>query len=113
MYDSAQLHAVRRFFARSIYLIMPHMRRIGSDMMQYLIMCRSMTYAQRSAALLERSGITAKVVKAPQGLSSSGCGYGVYLYRHFNEARELLKKNNMISGKIFFRNEDGEYQEIS
>ena len=46
---------------------MPHMRRIGSDMMQYLIMCRSMTYAQRSAALLERSGISAKVVKAPQG----------------------------------------------
>ena len=82
-------------------------------MMQYLIMCRSMTYAQRSAALLERSGISAKVVKAPQGLSSSGCGYGIYLYRHFNEAVGLLKKNNMISGKMFLRNENGEYQEIN
>ena len=80
--------------------------------MQYLIMCRSMTYAQRSAALLERSGISARVVKAPQSLSSNGCGYGVSLYRHFEEARELLKKNSLISGKIFFRKDNGEYQEL-
>ena len=44
-------------------------------MTQYLLMCRSLTYAQKSVKLLERSGITAAVVKAPQGLSSSGCGY--------------------------------------
>lgn len=81
--------------------------------MLYLIMCRSMTYAQRSAALLERNGISATVVKAPQGLSSSGCGYGVSLYRHFGEARELLQKNKMISGKIFFRDDAGEYHEMS
>ncbi len=41
-------------------------------MTQYLLMCRSLTYAQKSVKLLERSGITAAVVKAPQGLSSSG-----------------------------------------
>ena len=81
--------------------------------MQYLIMCRSMTYAQRSAALLERSGISAKVVKAPQGLSGSGCGYGVSLYRHFEEARDLLKKNKLISGKTFLRDDNGEYREIN
>ena len=46
-------------------------------MTQYLLMCRSLTYAQKSVKLLERSGITAAVVKAPQGLSSSGCGYAV------------------------------------
>ena len=37
--------------------------------MQYLIMCRSLTSAQKSAALLERKGISASVIKAPQGLS--------------------------------------------
>ena len=80
--------------------------------MQYLIMCRSLTYAQRSAALLERNGITASVVKAPQGLSSSGCGYAVSLYRHFEEAKNLLKTSGMINGKVFKRMENGEYQEI-
>ena len=49
--------------------------------MQYLIMCRSLTWAQRSAALLERGGITASVVKAPQGLSPSGCAYANSMYR--------------------------------
>ena len=82
-------------------------------MMQYLIMCRSMTYAQRSAAMLERAGISARVVKAPQGLSSSGCGYGVSLYRRFDEARNLLKKKGLLNGKIFFRDDDGEFREIN
>lgn len=80
--------------------------------MQHLIMCRSLTWAQRSAALLERSGITASVVKAPRGMSTSGCGYAISLYRRFEEARNLLMKNNMINGKIFRRMENGEYQEI-
>lgn len=80
--------------------------------MQYLIMCRSLTWAQRSAALLERGGITASVVKAPQGLSASGCGYAISIYRRFEEARNLLAKNNMINGKIFKRTEIGEYQEM-
>ena len=80
--------------------------------MQYLIMCRSLTWAQRSAALLERGGITESVVKAPQGLSASGCGYAISIYRRFEEARNLLAKNNLINGKIFKRTEIGEYQEM-
>lgn len=88
-------------------------KRIGANTMQYLIMCRSLTYAQRSASLLERGGITASVVKAPQGLSNSGCGYAVSIYRHFEEALRQLKQNNMISGKIFRRVDNGEYREIS
>ena len=34
-----------------------------------LIMCRSLTYAQRSSQVLERAGITATVLKAPQSVS--------------------------------------------
>ena len=44
--------------------------------MQILIMCRSLTRAQRSELLLERRGIGASVVKAPQALRENGCGYG-------------------------------------
>ena len=81
-------------------------------MTQYLIMCRSLTYAQRSARLLERAGITATVVKAPQGLSTSGCGYAVMLRKRFDEAVLHLKKNQLLQGKLFGRTEDGEYKEV-
>lgn len=81
-------------------------------MTQYLIMCRSLTKAQSSAKLLERAGITAAVVKAPQNLSSGGCGYAVSLHRKFDEAVSLLSKNNLLNGKLFRRMESGEYAEV-
>ena len=80
--------------------------------MQYLIMCRSLTNAQRSAALLERKGIKASVIKAPQGLSTSGCGYALSLYRNFDDASSILKTNRLLSGKRFVRYDSGEYVEV-
>ena len=80
--------------------------------MQYLIMCRSLTNAQRASFYLERKGINATVIKAPQGISTSGCGYALSLYRNFDEAVSLLKNNNLLSGKFFIRTEDGEYKEV-
>jgi len=81
-------------------------------MTQYLIMCRSLTYAQSSARLLERSGITVNVVKAPQTLSSGGCTYALALQKKFDLAVNTLKKNKMISGKMFARSDSGEYIEV-
>lgn len=80
--------------------------------MQYLIMCRSLTNAQRSAALLERKGISATVIKAPQGLSTSGCGYALSLYRNFEDATLLLRRNKLLNGKRFIRLDGGEYMEV-
>ena len=80
--------------------------------MQYLIMCRSLTSAQRASAFLERKGINASVIKAPQGLSTKGCGYALSLYRSFEEASLLLKNNNLLSGKRFRRLENGEFAEV-
>ena len=39
--------------------------------MRYLIMCRSLTYAQRAARVLERAGIGAGIIKAPAGLTGN------------------------------------------
>ena len=44
-----------------------------------LILFRSLTHAQRAAHILERSGMTATVRKAPQGLTDRGCSYCVRL----------------------------------
>ena len=45
--------------------------------MHVIILCRSLTQAQRAARLLERAGIFASVTKAPQNASTRGCTYGV------------------------------------
>ncbi len=81
-------------------------------MTQYLIMCRSLSYAQKAARLLERAGITATVVKAPQGLSTGGCGYAVTLRKGLDEAAALLKRNGLLSGKLFGRDGGGAYREV-
>ncbi len=79
--------------------------------MKYLIMCRSLTTAQRAALLLERRGISAAVIKAPQYLRQNGCGYAVSLYRQLGEAVALLREAKLLTGKIYLRNEDGSYRE--
>jgi len=81
-------------------------------MTQYLIMCISLTNAQRSQRLLERAGINTSLVKAPQGLNTLGCGYSLSLYKGVNEAVSLLRKNNMLKGKIFVKNPDSDYTEV-
>ena len=81
-------------------------------MTQYLIMCRSLTYAQRAQKILERAGLSSGVVKAPQGLNTSGCGYAVSTYRRTDEAISLLKANKLLNGKVFRRAENGDYVEV-
>lgn len=81
-------------------------------MTQYLIMCRSLTAAQKSARLLERSGITAVVIKAPQHLTGRGCGYSVALHAKLNEAVALLRKYQMLNGKVYESVNGGEYTEV-
>ncbi|MBR1565188.1 MAG: DUF3343 domain-containing protein [Oscillospiraceae bacterium] len=81
--------------------------------MKYLILCKSLTSAQRAALLLERRGIGAAVVKAPQHLRQNGCGYAVSLYRRLGEAVSLMKDANLLTGKVYVRGDDGGYREAS
>ena len=80
-------------------------------MPQYLIMCRSLTGAQKTSQLLERNGITAVVVKAPQGLSSAGCGYAVSIRRSVDIAIKLVSSARLMQGKVFVKKADGSYEE--
>ncbi len=81
-------------------------------MKQYLIMCRSLTNAQKSAKLLERNGIFGSVVKAPNELSGRGCAYAVSIRRDMDTAAGVLKRSGLISGKIYERDPDGKYSEV-
>ena len=46
-------------------------------MVYYLIVCRSLTYAQRTASALERAGITAHILRSPKMISGEGCSHSV------------------------------------
>ena len=82
-------------------------------MKHYLIMCRSVTSAQRGARLLERSLIHAAVVKAPKALTRSGCGYAVRIRADIERAAALLRNNEIAIGKIFLTEDGNEYREVS
>ena len=82
-------------------------------MEKYIIMCRSITAAQRCARQLEASLIRAAVIKAPREISSGGCGYCLTLKNKIKEAVALLRGKNIPFGKIYVYDESAGYREVS
>ncbi|MEG1632533.1 MAG: DUF3343 domain-containing protein [Oscillospiraceae bacterium] len=83
-------------------------------MQQYIIMCRSLTYAQRAMATLERSGITTAVSRAPRELSPQGCGYCLKVsQKRFNAALGILAAAGEPRGRLFRIEDNGEYTEVA
>lgn len=69
-------------------------------MQKYLIMCRSITYAQRAQRALERAGIYGAVVRVPVELSENGCGYGVRVsQRDVDAASRVIAAAGIRPGK--------------
>lgn len=65
-------------------------------MEHYILICRSLTYTQRAARLLQRSGMYAAVIKAPQSVSDEGCSYGVRVRgADLERAREILASGGL------------------
>ncbi len=82
-------------------------------MLKYLITCRSLTYAQRTARVLEKHGITAIVAKAPGHIIGEGCAYGVQVREHrFAEAVQAVRAAGLGPGRCFLQREDGSYKEV-
>lgn len=60
---------------------------------ELLIMCRSLTYAQRVSNALERAGIPARVLRSPGEISPTGCSYSVKI-----AARNLARALTILNG---------------
>ena len=84
----------------------------GKKIVQALILCRSLTSAQRAALTLERKGITAAVLKAPQHLRGNGCGYALGLSRRLGDAVRLLRQQELLTGRIYVQDAGGQYTEV-
>ena len=63
-------------------------------MVNYLIMCRSLTYAQKIAKTLERAGINAWIIRSPASITPTGCSHSVKIAER-NLARALQVINHM------------------
>ena len=83
-------------------------------MQRCLIMCRSLTYAQRANYALERAGITAPVSRAPQGLGANGCGHCLTVdERRLRAALAVLSRAWIPHGKLYRVEAGGSYTEVT
>ena len=82
-------------------------------MVHYLIICRSLTYAQRTASLLERAGISAYIMRSPRIADAEGCSHAVRVRdKNITAALRILAREEMNPKRVFVLSEDGGYQEV-
>ena len=82
-------------------------------MLYYLIICRSLTYAQRTAAALERAGITTHILRSPRVIAGEGCSHSVKVsQRRLVDALQVLRQVDLMPKRVFAATGDGSYQEV-
>ena len=83
-------------------------------MVHYLIVRRSLTYAQRTARVLERAGISGYVMRAPKLISGEGCSHCVKVAeRWLAPALKVLNREGLGPKRVFLQNEEGTYSEVA
>lgn len=82
-------------------------------MVYYLIICRSLTYAQRTAQLLERAGISAHILRSPRVITGEGCSHAVKISeRNLSDALVILNRSGLPPRQVFIMSSDGSYKEV-
>ena len=80
------------------------------QMVYYLIICRSLTYAQRTEAALSKSGITATILRAPKSVDSEGCSHAVRVSeRNLASALVILARVGLSPKRLFVFAGEGNY----
>jgi len=80
----------------------------------YLITCRSLTYAQKTAAALERAGITSHIIRSPKSIEEGGCGYSVKVSEHrLKDSLQVLRRSELKPLHIFVSDGEGNYHEVT
>ena len=82
--------------------------------MQFILLCRSMSAAQRAFRALQAAGIFASVTKAPQSANPAGCTYGVKIgARNLEAAMNILQENRVEVKKVFSYAPNREIAEVT
>lgn len=83
-------------------------------MVYYLIVCRSLTYAQRTAKVLERAGITSYIIRTPKNIAKEGCGHGVKVaQKNLDMALVHLKRAELSPKQLYITFGDNSYREVN
>ena len=83
-------------------------------MISYLLLCRSLTYAQRTARVLERAGMGAQVTRAPKAVAKEGCGYCVRIReQHLSRGLRLLHQEGLGPRQVYLQTDGDSYQEVA
>lgn len=83
-------------------------------MNEYLLTCRSLTYAQRSQKLLIRNGYKASLMRTPAEASREGCGYSVRLRgAKLTAALALLDGAGLTPRRVYVIKGGGRLEEIA
>ena len=78
----------------------------------YLILARSVTYAQRMQFALERVGLRCQICRAPRELTDLGCAYAVRLAAaDLADALTVLHREALDPVQIFL-NQRGVFREV-
>ncbi|MEG2377073.1 MAG: DUF3343 domain-containing protein [Clostridia bacterium] len=78
-----------------------------------LIVLRSVTYAQRAKRVLERSGVSAVIVRPDASMIGGSCGYAVKVAESFlADALAILRQNGFEVKKVLLVSRDGTMREV-
>lgn len=81
--------------------------------MQVTVVFRSVTYAQRAERLLLQNGITVNITKAPFGIGTNSCCYGLRLNsRNLSDALRILSDKAIPFTGVVTRDERGAYRRV-
>ena len=81
-------------------------------MEQYLIIARSVTYAQRMQRALGRTGIACRIYRAPRELSAQGCAYAVQIRAgDLAQALTVIHRESLDPVSVYL-NQSGLYREV-
>ena len=78
----------------------------------YLILARSVTYAQRMQSVLSRIGIRTQIYRAPRDLTDLGCAYILRLRTEdLTAALPALRRAGLGPVQVYLQR-DGDIQEV-
>ena len=81
-------------------------------MEHYIILARSVTYAQRMQRALERTGIRCRIARAPGDLTNLGCAYIVQIAaQDLSNALIIIHREALDPVQIFLY-QNGGYREV-
>lgn len=79
----------------------------------FMILMRSVTYAQRAQRFLAKKGINTSVVRLDANITGVGCGFAVKVPEIFlAEAIDELKKQGFALSRVLIVEQDGSTREM-